>query len=295
MPGHQSIIDDFWGPHRRASSLGLIKEIPRTVYAVGMAEQKISTPSLGSWKKIVLFTTAAILVNWMVGASGFFLYQTYRSSISEGEEDSYEEVGEGADFWAEKIASGDGAFILFFRHAEREKWPLVSVYDYFEVSESIDGRQETYAEAVCLSERGAEDARVVGRVFRAAGIPVAKVLSSPSCRARETAILAFGRIDEVDRAILHPTAVASSQTELFADGLLDVLERNSPQNGERVVIVGHGGTLDVHSTTIFPGFREEWRVVNESGFYLIEVTDSELILRWAFPDFNDFAQPLLIY
>ena len=43
-----------------------------------------------------------------------------------------------------------------------------------------------------LSEAGREEARRVGERFRAERVPVAQVLTSPWCRCRETAMLAFG-------------------------------------------------------------------------------------------------------
>ncbi len=43
-----------------------------------------------------------------------------------------------------------------------------------------------------LTDAGREDAPRVGATFRARGIPVARVLSSPWCRCLETARLAFG-------------------------------------------------------------------------------------------------------
>lgn len=42
-----------------------------------------------------------------------------------------------------------------------------------------------------LTDAGREDARRVGTAFRARGIPVGRVLSSPWCRCLETARLAF--------------------------------------------------------------------------------------------------------
>jgi broad specificity phosphatase PhoE len=46
-----------------------------------------------------------------------------------------------------------------------------------------------------LTEDGREDARLIGAVFRARGIPVGRVLSSGYCRCMETAQLAFGRAE----------------------------------------------------------------------------------------------------
>ena len=277
-------------------------KIKNTIMAF-MGKSKTSTTLLGSWRRIVLFTTAVILVNWLIGASGYFLYQWYQSSTSQpdhSEPDHSEQVltdgSQDGRYWAQKIASGDGAYILYFRHAEREKWPLVAVYDYFEVSESLDGSLQSFAAAVCLSERGKADASLIGRVFDTADIPVARVLSSPSCRAKETASLAFGRIDVTDRAILAGTAVGVSlEREIYASNLLDLLVQNSPEDGERLVVVGHADTLDFHAAELFPGFAREIPTVNESGFYLIEVVDGKMVPRWAFLDLYDFARELLVY
>jgi broad specificity phosphatase PhoE len=46
-----------------------------------------------------------------------------------------------------------------------------------------------------LTEDGREDARLIGAVLRARGIPVGRVLSSGYCRCMETAQLAFGRAE----------------------------------------------------------------------------------------------------
>lgn len=43
-----------------------------------------------------------------------------------------------------------------------------------------------------LDERGRAQARAIGEQFRARGVAVGRVLSSPWCRTRETAQLAFG-------------------------------------------------------------------------------------------------------
>jgi phosphohistidine phosphatase SixA len=274
-----------------------------------MPQSKTSTSrSLNSWSRILLFTTAVILVNWLVGGSGYFLYQWYQSSISQpgnsisqpGNSISQPSLtindAEGdARYWVERIRSGDGAFILYFRHAEREKWPLVAVYDYFEVSESVDGSQQSYAAAVCLSERGKEDARLIGQVFDKAGITVAKVLSSPSCRARETASTAFGRINVTDRALLSGGAVGIKFDPESAGNLIDLLIRNSPELGETVAVVGHSHTLETKTDELFPDLTLEIPELNESGFYVIEVVEGKLVPRWAFVDFTDFAHELLVY
>jgi broad specificity phosphatase PhoE len=47
-----------------------------------------------------------------------------------------------------------------------------------------------------LSERGRDEARQVGERFRQERVAVAKVFTSPWCRCRDTATLAFGRAED---------------------------------------------------------------------------------------------------
>ena len=47
-----------------------------------------------------------------------------------------------------------------------------------------------------LSEAGREEARRIGERLRRERVPVARVYTSPWCRCRETATLAFGRADD---------------------------------------------------------------------------------------------------
>jgi len=47
-----------------------------------------------------------------------------------------------------------------------------------------------------LSDEGRADARRIGERFRAERVPIAQVYTSPWCRCRETAMLAFGRAED---------------------------------------------------------------------------------------------------
>jgi len=49
-----------------------------------------------------------------------------------------------------------------------------------------------------LSEAGREQARRVRALFRAEHVPVVQVFTSPWCRCRETAMLAFGKAEDWD-------------------------------------------------------------------------------------------------
>ena len=67
--------------------------------------------------------------------------------------------GNDNEEWAKKIK--EGGYILFFRHAEREKWIDVQMYDAIETDEHNNGKNGTrfaendfFSKAVCLNERG---------------------------------------------------------------------------------------------------------------------------------------------
>lgn len=89
-----------------------------------------------------------------------------------------------------------------------------------------------------LTDQGRLDAKRVGAAFRARGIVVESVLSSPWCRCIETANLAFGKA-EVSTALsnlfTHPENRDRQVREMRA--LVDV-----PHRGNRV-LVSHGATI----------------------------------------------------
>src|SRR5262245_23065965 len=83
------------------------------------------------------------------------------------------------------------------------------------------------AEEINLSSRGVEQAKRLGEAFRAQGVAIGEVLTSPYCRCIDTGRLAFGRATPV-QYLRPPGTVSEDQAKL---------------NQERVVdeIVGHLG------------------------------------------------------
>ena len=75
-----------------------------------------------------------------------------------------------------------GGFVVAFRHAATDFSMTDRTRDLRDCS-----RQRN------LTAAGRREARLIGREFRRLRIPVGRVLASPFCRNRETAILAFGR------------------------------------------------------------------------------------------------------
>ena len=75
-----------------------------------------------------------------------------------------------------------------------------------------------------LLQKGIEDSKLAGKVFDELKIKFSWVVSSPSCRSRETAIYATKRIDQIEPSILHRTAQKPSQHKQYARKLRDVLD-----------------------------------------------------------------------
>src|SRR5437870_4371280 len=79
-----------------------------------------------------------------------------------------------------------GAYVILMRHASTEAGQ----------GDPKDFRLGDCSTQRNLSETGREEARRVGERFRRERIRVHKVYTSPWCRCRETAMLAFGQAED---------------------------------------------------------------------------------------------------
>lgn len=173
----------------------------------------------------------------------------------------------------------DGGFLIHIRHAEREKWEDLTGFDALEVSQGLDGREEAWAGAVCLTEKGRNQAFLIGEGFRLAGIPVETAFTSPSCRARETCDVAFGDSCVSMKSLLHSSAFSASQDiDNDADRLREIDSLKVPL-GSNIVLVGHQQPPSP--------FREE------GGFSIIEQVNGELLVRHTFVTVADFINSFL--
>ena len=121
----------------------------------------------------------------------------------------------------------DGGFVLYFRHAATD-WTQTD--------------REPLRLAHCsaqrnLSARGRAEARAIGAAVRRLGVPIGAVRSSPFCRTRDTARLAFGRL-RVEAAL---TGIAAG-TEAVRTQRRTALRRllaTEPPAGRNTVLVAH--------------------------------------------------------
>ena len=201
-------------------------------------------------------------------------------------------------YWANEILNSDREFVLWFRHGEREKWTgTVTVFDYFDITKG-DSYPKAWRPAVCLTSKGISESQVVGATFRELGIIPSKIITSPSCRAKETATEAFGGYDEEWREVLHATAVSAKQQETFAESLrerISTVVQSSANKSGPVVVTGHGNTLPYYSSTLFVTSKVKNWDVSELGFVVIEITPDGLVAQHSFVEFYTFASALLEY
>jgi phosphohistidine phosphatase SixA len=201
--------------------------------------------------------------------------------------------------WADRIVNNNGKFILWFRHGERDKWSgTVTTFDFFDATDgSISGNKD-WQPAVCLNPKGKAESELVGKTFQYLKIHPISIVSSPSCRAKQTAMAAFGRVDEEWLEVLHPTAISVEQQNTFAQKLklkLDKLAATSDFTKGPVVVTGHGNTLPYYNKILFTKEHVSNWNVNELGFYVIELTPSGWVAQHAFVDFFQFANSVLKY
>jgi hypothetical protein len=129
----------------------------------------------------------------------------------------------------------DGGYIIYFRHGEatvgKDQANVI-----FENSETQRN----------LSETGKQQAILIGNVFRKKGIPVEPlIVSSPFCRAIDTAKLAFPNnpilIEHSLAKIVHLSEVSTltdAEKKTIIDDFIRLLEL-PPSLGQNKVIIGH--------------------------------------------------------
>ena len=131
-----------------------------------------------------------------------------------------------------------GGYVIYFRHGATEdkkvQWNNIKLEDC--------GTQRN------LSEKGQAQAKSIGAAVKALNIKVSKVISSPFCRAVDTARLAFGK------ATINPSLMMFYKKDETLDAELTKLLRETPARGTNTVLVSHSYNLiDVAGIDTKPG------------------------------------------
>ncbi len=199
------------------------------------------------------------------------------------------------EYWANKIL--EGGFILHFRHAERDKWIDVQMYDVLESHVHSNGLDNSrYAEndyfkdAVCLNSRGMIQARAMGEHIKNLRLPISLVVSSVSCRARQTAELAFGGYDILKKLLVHYGPYNEDAADL-SKKLKNYYISLPVETTSNTIISAHNGLIKrdmfINETDI-----EDSLSLEEGGFYVISKKNGGLFLEHEFHFFKNFTSAL---
>lgn len=120
-----------------------------------------------------------------------------------------------------------GGYVIFFRHAETDMTQTDA--------EAAD--PEDCSVQRNLSESGREQAQEIGAAIEQLEVPIDEVLASPYCRTRQTAELAFGRV-QTSRDLLSSDYLPEGSTETPEEALRELLA-TPPPDGANTVLVGH--------------------------------------------------------
>lgn len=130
-----------------------------------------------------------------------------------------------------------GGYVIAIRHAKTDM-------------NQKDTQGDDYADCAKqrnLTDEGRADAKALGEAFKAMKVPVAEVLTSPYCRCKETAELAFGKFTIDTRCMGEDQASIDARATLLGA---------KPPAGQNVVIVTHQNSMGKSTGTDVPYYNE---------------------------------------
>ena len=193
--------------------------------------------------------------------------------------------------WADRILN-KGGYILYFRHAEREKWIDVASYDALEMLKKIDARKSSFSKATCLSSKGLEQAKLMGEIIKIINLKIGVVISSPSCRAKETSLLAFKKVDYYKNYLLHEGPF-NENYEKLGQQIRSLFLSMNVKEGKNNIISAHNGVITYHPNLFDENEYDDLKL-DEGGFLVVEKKNNKLIVRHKFYNWNNFSRQTLI-
>lgn len=127
----------------------------------------------------------------------------------------------------------EGGFVLFIRHAKTDlthpdQLPRIDLND------CSTQRQ--------LTDAGRREAAKIGRKIRQARIPVGEIYSSPICRAKDTALAAFGKNIIVDKRLMFTSSLTDAEKTPIIEYTRQLI--STPVEGRtNRVVVAHAENL----------------------------------------------------
>jgi phosphohistidine phosphatase SixA len=152
-----------------------------------------------------------------------------------------------------------GGYVIVMRHATTEPKPDASPVDLANCATQRN-----------LASEGQDMARAIGSAVSSLRIPVGRVISSPFCRAKDTAMLAFGHDDETvpglgERAVKNDAAATDAASSLRA-----TMATAAGQGGSDTVVVTHGFNIkSIVGADFAEGEAAVFKPDGKGGFSLV--------------------------
>lgn len=96
-----------------------------------------------------------------------------------------------------------------------------------------------------LTEEGRQMSAEVGKAIRKAGIPVGEVYSSPLCRAKESALAAFGGKFTVDNLLMYTANMTSDEKGPVIERTRTLLTAPVPKGSNRIIVAHAPNLMDL--------------------------------------------------
>lgn len=151
------------------------------------------------------------------------------------------------------------------------------------VDDSRYAENDYFSEAVCLNDRGKIQAKAIAEHLTNINLPIGSVVSSVSCRARQTAVLTFGGYDSLHRILVHKGPYNETKKQRVAS-LVDFYNDLPVSKDTNTVISAHNGI--VHCD-MFENYCDN-PSLEEGGFYVISKRPDRLYLEHEFHNYNRF-------
>ena len=239
----------------------------------------------------LLVITASSLVNIYEKRDKISKFLGYKFGLSFSRPSNSYNLKKEDIYWAKEILNG--GYILHFRHAERDKWIDLHMYDLLESDLHNNGLNGTryaeddyFADAVCLNERGKIQARAMGEHIINIGLPIGSVVSSVSCRARQTADLAFGGYDTLHRLLLH-TGPYNEDSKKRIQNLKSFYSELTILDKKNTIVSSHNAVI---LCEMFINNCSKKPDLEEGGFYIISKREDGLFLEHEFNNFKTLPQ-----
>jgi broad specificity phosphatase PhoE len=152
-----------------------------------------------------------------------------------------------------------GGYVIYFRHAATDQIP----------DDAVPVVLSDCATQRNLSAAGRAHSQAIGQAMERLGIPIGLVLSSPFCRALDTARLAFGRAAPEPAMENLETVRSEAEREARTQGLRRLLA-TPPERATNSVLVAHGVNISGAARVTIPeGGAAIFRPDGQGGFALV--------------------------